>query len=199
MPVTVAEFATQRGMSRQGVYNAIKRYEIQTYQGVSNGKSTQFMSDEDAARLNELLGPTESSNLILKQNLELQIRTEREELLKEASSKVEATLREKADEVEKTRTMMLDRIDNGVSEMKQMLESERNGTIKMLEKDNADQKKEIEKLKTENKNLSDENERLRLELKTALEKLKYTQAHPIISALDRKKEAKKNGKPAEDN
>ena len=117
MSVTVAEFATQRGMTRQGVYKAIKRFESPTFQGVSNGKATQFMSDEDAERLNEMLGPTEASNLILKQNLELQIQTEREHLIQKNASKVESVLREKELEMTQTRTQMLERIESGVSEM----------------------------------------------------------------------------------
>ena len=48
MSVFVSEFAAQRGMTVQGVYKAIKRHNIPTQQGVSNGKSAQFMTDEDA-------------------------------------------------------------------------------------------------------------------------------------------------------
>lgn len=208
MSVFVSEFAAQRGMTVQGVYKAIKRHNIPTQQGVSNGKSAQFMTDEDAARLNELLGPTESSNLILKQNLELQIRTEREDLLKETSSKVEATLREKADEVEKTRAMMLDRIDNGVSEMKQIAEEERAGTMKLYQSQIKDQKKEIEELKGKIDTLTTENQELKERINQLegmlVEAVNHPYAHLIncASHIDDYKpfeRGKKSGKSAKDN
>ena len=107
MAVTVAEFAENRGASRQAVYTAIKRHSISTYQGVSNGKATQFMTDEEADRLNALLGPSDKNSLLVRQNLELQIHTERENLLKETSEKVEAILREKEAEISVTRTQMV--------------------------------------------------------------------------------------------
>ena len=208
MPVTVAEFAAQRGMSRQGVYNAIKRYEIPTYQGVSNGKSTQFMSDEDADRLNELLGPTEASNMILKQNLELQIRTEREDLLRETSSKVEAALREKTEEMTTTRQQMLDHIDSGVSEMREMVEAERNGTIKLYENQVKELKKEKEALTDKLEALTAENAELKEKIYKLNELLVEAVNHPYrhlintASHIDEYKpfeRGKTSGKPAKDN
>ena len=192
MGVFVSEFAAQRGMSVQGVYKAIKRHNIPTLKGVSNGKSAQFMTDEDAARLNELLGPTATETLVLKQNLTTDMFLAREALEKEYTKKKAELDKELKDEVNITRKEMLDHVKDGVSEMKKMLEDERKSTIKKLEKEN-------EELKSKNEALSEQNQKLTNELTELREQLKYIQAHPLISAWDRKKEAKKNGKPAKDN
>ena len=208
MSVFVSEFAAQRGMTVQGVYKAIKKHNIPTQQGVSNGKSAQFMTDEDAARLNEILGPTESSNLILKNTLELQIQTEREELIRKTGDKVEATLREKAEEVEKTRSMMLDRIDSGVSEMKQIAEEERAGTMKLYQSQIKEQKEEITELKGKIDTLSTENQELKERIKKLEEMLVEAVNHPYAhlincaSHIDEYKQferGKKSGKSAKDN
>lgn len=208
MSVFVSEFAAQRGMTVQGVYKAIKRHNIPTQQGVSNGKSAQFMTDEDAARLNELLGPTESSNLILKNTLELQLQTEREELIKKTGDKVEATLREKAEEVEKTRSMMLDRIDSGVSEMKQIAEEERAGTMKLYQSQIKEQKAEITELKEKIYTLTTENQALKERINQLEGMLVEAVNHPYAhlfncaSHIDEYKQferGKKSGKSAKDN
>lgn len=208
MSVFVSEFAAQRGMTVQGVYKAIKRHNIPTLQGVSNGKSAQFMTDEDAARLNELLGPTEASNLILKNTLELQIRTEREKLVKETGDKVEATLREKADEVEKTRTLMLERIDNGVSEMKQIVEEERAGTMKLYQSQIEEQKEEITELKGKIDTLTKENQELKDKVNyldgLLVEAVNHPYSHLIscgfhIDAYKPFERRTSYGKPAKDN
>lgn len=205
MSVTVAEFAAQRGMTRQGVYKAMKRFEIPTFQGVSNGKATQFMSDEDAKRLNEMLGPTEASNLILKQNLELQIQTEREQLIQKNADKVESVLREKEVEMTTTRTQMMERIETGVSEMHQMVDEVRADFKKALN----DKDKRITELENEKKDLQDQITRLKEKLQVTLDKntilqneLVFAQQHPyknLKASWDRKKEAKKDGKSTEDN
>ena len=205
MSVTVAEFAAQRGMTRQGVYKAIKRFEIPTFQGVSNGKSTQFLSDEDAKRLNEMLGPTEASNLILKQNLELQIQTEREQLIQKNSEKVESVLREKEVEMTTTRTQMMERIESGVSEMHQMVDEVRADFKKAL----AAKEKQIQKLEGENSELKEQIKRLKERLQLKIDEndvlqseLIYAQNHPyrnLKASWDRKKEAKKDGQSSEDN
>ena len=205
MSVTVAEFAAQRGMTRQGVYKAMKRFEIPTFQGVSNGKATQFMSDEDAKRLNEMLGPTEASNLILKQNLELQIQTEREQLIQKNADKVESVLREKEVEMTTTRTQMMERIETGVSEMHQMVDEVRADFKKALN----DKDKRITELENEKKDLQDQITRLKDKLQVTLDKntilqneLVFAQQHPyknLKASWDRKKEAKKDGKSTEDN
>ncbi len=205
MSVTVAEFAAQRGMTRQGVYKAIKRFEIPTFQGVSNGKSTQFMSDEDAKKLNEILGPTEASNLILKQNLELQIQTEREQLIQKNADKVESVLREKEEEMTTTRTQMMERIESGVSEMHQMVDEVRADFKKAL----ANKEKQIQKLEDEKADLLEQIKRLKERLQLKIDEnevlqseLIFAQNHPyrnLKASWDRKKEAKKDGQSSEDN
>ena len=205
MSVTVAEFAAQRGMTRQGVYKAIKRFEIPTFQGVSNGKATQFMYDEDAKRLNEMLGPTEASNLILKQNLELQIKTEREQLIQKNADKVESVLREKEVEMTATRNQMMERIESGVSEMHQMVDEVRADFKKALN----DKEKRITELENDKRNLEAQIERLKEKLQIALDKntvlqneLVFAQQHPyknLKASWNRKKEAKKDGQLTEDN
>ena len=101
MGVFVSEFAAQRGMSVQGVYKAIKRHNIPTLKGVSNGKSAQFMTDEDAARLNELLGPTATQTLVLQQSMKYDMtvaQTAFEEKLKKEFAEKEAKLGQKLEE-----------------------------------------------------------------------------------------------------
>ncbi|MBR5179400.1 MAG: hypothetical protein IKW90_11450 [Lachnospiraceae bacterium] len=206
MSVTVAEFAAQRGMTRQGVYKAMKRFNIPTFQGVSNGKSTQFMSDEDAQKLNEMLGPTEASNLILKQNLELQIQQDREKLIQEKADKVEAVLREKEQEVMTTRQQMLEHIDSSVSEMREIAEAERNGTIKLYENQVKDLKKEKQALMDKVEALTAENSELKETINKLNEMLVEAVNHPYrhlintASHIDEYKpfeRGKKNGKPHE--
>ena len=206
MSVTVAEFAAQRGMTRQGVYKAMKRFNIPTFQGVSNGKSTQFMSDEDAQKLNEMLGPTEASNLILKQNLELQIQQDREKLIQEKADKVEAVLREKEQEVMTTRQQMLEHIDSSVSEMREIAEAERNGTIKLYENQVKDLKKEKQALMDKVEALTAENSELKETINKLKEMLVEAVNHPYrhlintASHIDEYKpfeRGKKNGKPHE--
>ena len=210
MSVTVAEFATQRGMSRQGVYKAIKRYEIPTFQGVSNGKSTQFMSDEDAQRLNELLGPTETSNMILKQNLELQIQQDREQLIQEKAEKVEQLLREKEEEMTVTREEMISRVESGVSEMHQMMDELRaeyrhkeDHNVQLYKKQMEEKQAEIDKLQAIINDLTYENSRLKDRLTTTLERntllqnqLVEAQQHPYKN-LKRYWGDRKNGKSTE--
>lgn len=205
MSVTVAEFAAQRGMTRQGVYKAMKRFDIPTFQGVSNGKATQFMSDEDAQRLNEMLGPTEASNLILKQNLELQIQTEREAIIQKNADKVESVLREKEEEMTKTREMVLGKVDEKMDGLQQVLCDMRNTYDERIK----DKEARISELEQEKEELAEQNARLKERLQIALDKntqlqneLVFAQNHPyrnLKASWDRKKEAKKDGKSTEDN
>ena len=195
MPYTVAEFAAYRGMSIPGAYKAIKRHNIPTYQGVANGKSAQYLSDEDAARLNEILGPTQTHTLILKKSLEARLLEEKDKLDEQHKAELDT-------EVNKTRTMMLAHVDSGVSEMKQLLETALTSTSANLKSIINEQKKEIKRLQEENQKLKEENQSLKTELKSTQEKLKYTEDYPFKSALsawNRKKEVKKHGKPSENN
>ena len=161
MPVTIAEFAAQRGMSRQGVYNAIKRNGIETYQGVSNGKAAAYLSDESADKLNEILGPNERTNMILKQQLELTIQSEREQLLRETTEKVEQLLREKEVEITKTRTEMLEKIDDDTEALAKRFDKldkalrERDQIIDVLRAENIAKDKEILTLKARIKDLEE--------------------------------------------
>ena len=165
-------------------------------------------SASSAARLNEILGPTESSNLILKNTLEIQIQTEREELIRKTGDKVEATLREKAEEVEKTRSMMLDRIDTGVSEMKQIAEEERAGTMKLYQSQIKEQREEITELKGKIETLTAENHELKERINQLegmlVEAVNHPYAHLIncASHIDDYKpfeRGKKSGKSSKDN
>ena len=209
MSVFVSEFAAQRGMTVQGVYKAIKRHGIPTQQGVSNGKAAQFMSDEDAARLNELLGPTATHALVLQQNLENsmleareQIHKEKEAFFEKYTQKADELQHAKDEEVNTTRQLMLDHIDTGVAEMRQMILEEHNGTIKMYQGQVKELEKQKKALEETNKALSDENQRLKNQLQQTTEELEYIKAHPyknVKAAWDRKKEAKQNGQSQKDN
>ena len=216
MSVFVSEFAAQRGMTVQGVYKAIKRHNIPTQQGVSNGKSAQFMTDEDAQRLNELLGPTESSNLILKNQLELQIQTEREQLIKEKADKIEELLREKEKEMTVTRELMMNKFGDYSTDTTIALNNMRSDmtasidAVKEAYKVNIDAKDaRISELENDKRNLEDQIERLKEKLQIALDKntvlqneLVFAQQHPyknLKASWDRKKEAKKDGQSTENN
>lgn len=215
MSVFVSEFAAQRGMTVQGVYKAIKRHNIPTQQGVSNGKSAQFMTDEDAQRLNELLGPTESSNLILKNQLELQIQTEREQLIKEKADKIEELLREKEKEMTVTRELMMNKfgdystdttvalnqlssnINSSLDEVKEAYKlnlQAKEEKIAELEKDNEDLKAQVKRLKDKLQTTLDKNTQLQNDLK-------FAQEHPyknLTASWGKKKEAKRDGQLTED-
>jgi len=198
MGVFVADFAKQRGMTVQGVYKAIKRHNIPTQQGVINGKSAQFMTDEDATRLNEILGPPEASNLILANQLQVQIANRENELISERERKVEELLREKEVEMTKTRELMLSRINEISSDMQGVV-----GTIRSAyEKQDREKSDRITALEAENRALNDKVAQLQETNRELLRQLSEAQEHPyknLKASWDKKKEAKKNGTPAKDN
>lgn len=100
MNKTVQEYAKERGVTPQAVYNAIKRNNVSTIQGVSNGKSAQFLDDEAQAILDQGMKPTQKSNEIAVASIQLEI-----------ANREIALLREKELEVEETRMHMLARVE----------------------------------------------------------------------------------------
>ena len=166
MPMTVAEYATDRGYSRQAIYNAIDRNEAlqrETYQGVSNGKSAKFLTDEGVGILDSTLQPSLKSNITQKKNLELAITTRENQLIQEKADKIEELSnkltmetdrlhREKEEEMTVTRTEMLDRVENVGSDVRAFIAQIR-GTY---EKDLQEAKAKIDKLEQENKDFRDE-------------------------------------------
>ena len=212
MSVTVAEFAQQRGMSKQGVYNAIKRHHIPTYKGVSNGKSAQFMTDEDAEHLNELLGPTPESNIALAQTLQLEVANRENALLNEKQELTERLYKEKEAEMMVTRQEMLSKIDAGVSEMHQMVDELRaeyrhkeDHNVKLYKEKMAEKQAKIDKLQAIIDDLTYENTRLKDRLTATLERntllqnqLVEAQQHPWKNLRKSLKGDKKDGKLTED-
>lgn len=198
MGVFVADFAKQRGMTVQGVYKAIKRHNIPTQQGVINGKSAQFMTDEDATRLNELLGPTEASNLILANQLQVQIANRENELISERERKVEELLREKEVEMTQTRELMLSRVNEISSDLQSVV-----GAIRSAyEKQDREKSDRITALEAENRALNEKVAQLQEIKHELLRQLSEAQEHPyknLKASWDKKKEAKKHGTPAKDN
>ncbi len=166
MPMTIAEYAADRGYSRQAIYNAIDRNEDlqrETYHGVSNGKSAKFLTDEGVGILDSTLQPSLKSNLTQKKNLELAITTRENQLIQEKADKIEELSnkltmeterlhREKEEEMTVTRTEMLDRVENVGTDVRAFIAQIRG----QYERDLHEAKEKIAKLEQENKDFRDE-------------------------------------------
>ena len=145
MPMTVREYAETRGYSRVAIYKAIDRspeLENCIYQGVSNGKSAKFISDEGINFLDQTLKPSSQSNIALKNHLELVVANREKALADEHLEKVESLLRETAAEKDETRKMMIARVDAGIKEIKK-IQAEK---IERLEKENAELRERVKEL-----------------------------------------------------
>lgn len=223
MSVFISEFATQRGMTVQGVYKAIKRHNIPTYQGVSNGKSAQYMTDEDAQRLNELLGPTEASNLILANTLQVEIANRETALLREKEKEILETRKQMLDTLHTEVGSINDSIDKVSSEYqayREELKEAHEQTVADLKEQLAEKEEQLacsrESKDTwvgyydKEKDKRIEAEKRAEELERQMENMQvhknYDQAHPwrtlfrsLVQNSKDKKEAKKNGKSTEDN
>ena len=145
MPMTVREYAETRGYSRVAIYKAIDRSpELANclYQGISNGKSAKFISDEGINFLDQTLKPSSQSNIALKNHLELVVANREKALADEHLEKVESLLRETAAEKDETRKMMIARVDAGIKEIKK-IQAEK---IERLEKENAELRERVKEL-----------------------------------------------------
>ena len=148
--------------------------------------------------------------------MELQIQTEREQLIKEKADKIEELLREKEKEMTVTRELMMNKFGDYSTDTTIALNKMRSDmtasidAVKEAYKVNIDAKDaRISELENDKRNLEDQIERLKEKLQIALDKntvlqneLVFAQQHPyknLKASWDRKKEAKKDGQLTEDN
>lgn len=186
MPMTVGQYALDRGYSRTAIYKAIDRLEINeshTYKGINNGKETIFISDDGIRLLDENLQPSQKSNDALKKTLELAIRDREAQLIQEKADKVEelttkfTTLteqlhKEKEHEIVVTRQEMLERVDKiGVNLMQ---------TVDQIREDKDAL---ISELRGQIAKLEADNQRLTTECQLLTKSLNYAKKHPIKFAM----------------
>ncbi len=186
MPMTVGQYALDRGYSRTAIYKAIDRLEINeshTYKGINNGKETIFISDDGIRLLDENLQPSQKSNDALKKTLELAIRDREAQLIQEKADKVEelttkfTTLteqlhKEKEHEIIVTRSEMLERVDKiGVNLMQ---------TVDQIREDKDAL---ISELRGQIAKLEADNQRLTTECQLLTKSLNYAKKHPIKFAM----------------
>lgn len=188
MPMTVGQYALDRGYSRTAIYKAIDRLGINetlTYKGINNGKETIFISDDGIQLLDENLQPSQKSNDALKKTLELAIRDREAQLIQEKADKVEelttkfTTLteqlhKEKEHEIIVTRSEMLERVDKiGVNLMQ---------TVDQIREDKDAL---ISELRGQIAKLEADNQRLTTECQLLTKSLNYAKKHPIRFSINK--------------
>lgn len=115
MPQTILEYATDRGVTKQTVYTAIKKNGIETYQGVANGKSAQYLSDEAIFALDQVIRPSQKSMAILEANVQRMESEQKEAIARgviEAKNETIQAKDELRDELVITRGRMLEQIQS---------------------------------------------------------------------------------------
>lgn len=179
--LTIKEYAEQRGCAPKTVYNALKKHQLKTVDGVSNGKAAQFLDDETIEQLNQIIRTSPQELSILKQQLE--IRTADYQLALEANKEVMRAKDELAYEKDKTRKQLLDEVVRIEDNFSRDLISIRSDFNQQLENKEA----EIRKLNNELSTISKENESLRAQVKKLKELLNWSQEHPIKNAWKHRK------------
>ena len=115
MPSTILDYANDRGVTKQAVYSAIKKNGIETYQGVSNGKSAQYLSDEAIFELDQVIRPSQKSMAIMEANIEKMRADQDKEIARgviEAKNETIHAKDELRDELVITRGQMLEQIQS---------------------------------------------------------------------------------------
>lgn len=199
--ITIQEYANDRGCSRQAVYNMINKYHLPTENGISNGKSTQFLPDETVVKLNQLIRPTSKEVSTLSETLQLDLMNRESKLKDEALAAKDQTIKE----IGETRTQMLERIEAVSSDFKKELAEIRSDYEARL----LDQKASFLRQKSEDddriSSLESENAKLKSDLEAALTELESIKQHPWKSAYaihkqnKADKEESENGTPSEGN
>lgn len=188
MPMTVGQYALDRGYSRTAIYKAIDRLGINekhTYKGINNGKETIFISDDGIRLLDENLQPSQKSNDAMKKTLELAIRDRETQLIQEKADKVEELttklttmteklLKEKEHEILVTRQEMLDRVDNSIDNLMRTVDQIRE------DKDTVIQGL-LERIAT----LEADKLRLQTDCQRLTKSLNYAKEHPIRFAINK--------------
>lgn len=183
--ITVQDYANERGCSRQAVYNMLNKYQLRTEQGISNGKSTQFLPEETVERLNQLIHPTTKEISTLSDTLSLQLAEREGELRKEiAAAKDEVkeakdeTLRVKDDlarEKDETRKQALAEVANVEHKFSERLDAQQSSFQKILKAKDE----EIASLKDEVFELKRELEERNRTVKQSVEREEYAVEHPF--------------------
>lgn len=218
--ITVQDYATKRGCSRQTVYNAIRRHDVKTEQGVANGKSAQYLDDEAVQRLDQLIKPTQKELTVLSDSINMEIIKAERQAEQEASKRVETALREKSQkqeeltrEVVETRKQMVQTVSTEVSRLSKEIADMRADYQKIIADMKADYQKEIAEKDAElekkrklllecadrMQELSDrlkQADKLIADIQGQLEqkeyRIAYLENHPI-KAWNEKRKEKKNG------
>lgn len=188
--ITIQEYAVERGCSRQAVYNAIKKYNLETVQGISNGKAAQYLTDETRAKLNEVIRATSTEVSNLNNTMSLAIATRENELNKEIIKAKEET----NEELKHTRELMLARVTDSMQGLNETLASMRAEYKEHL----ATKNKKINELTQILNEKQQEITQLQQELAAAQARIKQLEEHPFKEWNTRRKELK-NGKSAESN
>ena len=182
MPMTVGQYALDRGYSRTAIYKAIDRLGLNdsnTYKGINNGKETIFISDDGIRLLDESLQPSQKSNDAMKKTLELAIRDREAQLIQEKADKVEELTTkltnvteklhaEKEHEILVTRQELLDQVHNLSANLLQTVDemkTDKDAIIKDL----------LGKIAT----LETENQRLKTDCQRLTKSLDYAKRHPF--------------------
>lgn len=205
MPMTIGQYALDRGYSRAAIYKAIDRSpELQdmTYKGISKGKETTLLTDDGIEFLDSTMQPSAKSNDALKKNLELAIRDREAQLLQEKNEVVtelttrltdlsERLHREKEEEMTNTRSEMISRIETVGSEVQEMLDQIRSSyevRIRELTEKISELEAENKHYKVENARLSETVTRLTTNCKQLTARIRFAQNHPVKFMIQGKDE-----------
>lgn len=171
--ISIADYAKTRDVSPQTVYNHLKKLNLETVRGVSEGKPAKLLTPEAQFELDQVLRPTKQSQTTLQKLVEAQ-----NEIILAQQESIN-TLKEfiKAEGV--TRTAFLARAD-GISE-----------EVKMISSDVIQNAVEVafEKSTKETKELYKERQRLQAEIE-AREKI-ITARESVIEAQQKEIESLK--------
>lgn len=196
MPMTIGQYALDRGYSRPAIYKAIDRspeLQTMTYKGISNGKETTFISDDGIEFLDATMQPSAKANDALKKNLELAIRDREAQLLQEKNKIVseltnkltdlsEKLHQEKEEEMTITRNEMITRIENvgsGVNEMLDQIRSSYEIRIRELTSKISELEDENKHYRIENSRLTEVVTRLSTDCKQLTTRLRFALDHPV--------------------
>ena len=174
--LTVQEYADQRGCAPKTVYNALKKHNIQTVEGVSNGKAAQVLPDEAIEQLNQIIRTTPQELTVLKQQLEH--RETDYQMALSANREAMQAKDELAHEKDITRVEALEK----VSDIEQKFTENLTKLSADFSKSLADKEEELEELRNSLKKSEEEKLQLKAQIKEQTDRLAWSQEHPIKNA-----------------
>ena len=174
--LTVQEYADQRGCAPKTVYNALKKHNIQTVEGVSNGKAAQVLPDEAIEQLNQIIRTTPQELTVLKQQLEH--RETDYQMALSANREAMQAKDELAHEKDITRVEALEK----VSDIEQKFTENLTKLSADFSKSLADKEEELEELRNSLKKSEEEKQQLKAQIKEQTDLLAWSQEHPIKNA-----------------